>query len=220
MPPWWQGDLLLCECLYFVSNHIDPAGSSLDSRFLVGARYTHTVRQTRSAPGPLPCMRRQEADEQDNGCLLFFLSQAFPKCRDWELVRWFAKELTEMMIWGQLPSFAITLRRSMVSTLPTTSSRIFGLYFSTLSYYNQRCRPKIPSTHTMAAHMEFLRPESRWQWAKTWWRRVKSHGCHGKCQCSSLDNCAWLSHSKQIYILFVPAMPSWCECWARWRRQY
>lgn len=36
-------------------------------------------------------------------------------------------------MWGQLPSLAMTLRRSMVSAFPTTSSRTIGLYFSTLA---------------------------------------------------------------------------------------
>jgi len=41
--------------------------------------------------------------------------------------------LTEIMICGMLPSSAITFSLSMVSTLPTTSSRMAGRYFSTLS---------------------------------------------------------------------------------------
>jgi hypothetical protein len=40
--------------------------------------------------------------------------------------------LTEMMMCGMLPSSAITFSLSIVSTLPTTSSRTAGRYFSTL----------------------------------------------------------------------------------------
>lgn len=34
--------------------------------------------------------------------------------------------LTEMMMWGQFPSLAITFRRSIVSTLPTMSESVLG----------------------------------------------------------------------------------------------
>lgn len=40
--------------------------------------------------------------------------------------------IPEMMTWGMLPSLAMILSRSIVSVLPTTSSRKTGRYFSTL----------------------------------------------------------------------------------------
>lgn len=40
--------------------------------------------------------------------------------------------MPEMMTWGMLPSFAMIFSRSIVSVLPTTSSRKTGRYFSTL----------------------------------------------------------------------------------------
>ena len=50
---------------------------------------------------------------------------------------WFTREeqvrSTEIIICGQFPSLAITFKRSIVSALPTTSSNVCGLYFSTLN---------------------------------------------------------------------------------------
>jgi hypothetical protein len=39
---------------------------------------------------------------------------------------------TDIIIWGQFPSLAMTFRRSIVSLLPTMSSKMWGRYFSTL----------------------------------------------------------------------------------------
>lgn len=47
---------------------------------------------------------------------------------------------TEIIICGQFPSFAITFNRSIVSSFPTTSSKTFGRYFSTLGGARTRCQ--------------------------------------------------------------------------------
>ncbi len=47
--------------------------------------------------------------------------------------------MPEIMTWGMLPSLAIIFRRSMVSVLPTISSRYTGLYFSTLARGQNGC---------------------------------------------------------------------------------
>jgi hypothetical protein len=39
-------------------------------------------------------------------------------------------------MWGQLPSLAMTFKRSIVSSLPTTSSNTCGRYFSTLHFFS------------------------------------------------------------------------------------
>ena len=51
---------------------------------------------------------------------------------------------TEIMMWGQFPSLAMTFRRSMVSELPTMSSSVFGLYFSTLSVRQRNPTASLP----------------------------------------------------------------------------
>jgi hypothetical protein len=61
---------------------------------------------------------------------------------------------TEIIICGQFPSFAITFNRSIVSSFPTTSSKTFGRYFSTLARTTRHAmweRKQSENLHTMAA---------------------------------------------------------------------
>lgn len=61
---------------------------------------------------------------------------------------------TEIMICGQFPSLAITFRRSIVSALPTTSSNVCGLYFSTLDQDVGHLVPKYAEALTKVIHMQ------------------------------------------------------------------
>lgn len=93
-----------------------------------------TFRQRRSTLIRLLYMRLRAAGVPDNGYSSSYQYPGGPVGEESRRTvrvssRW---KSTEIMICGQFPSLAITFKRSIVSALPTTSSNVCGLYFSTL----------------------------------------------------------------------------------------
>ena len=92
-----------------------------------------TVRLRHSTLVRLLYMHLQAVGVPDNVYLLSYQYPEGPVGESGHIVRARTRQQsTEMMICGQFPSLAITFKRSIVSALPTTSSNVCGLYFSTL----------------------------------------------------------------------------------------
>jgi hypothetical protein len=132
--PWWQCHFFLCKRLDLVTNDIN---TSTDVQVRDNAKSIDflchpTFHQMRSAPTRPLCTRHPASGELDNECSLFCRCQASPGVSVRLGIEMEKFSRTDIIICGQFPSFAITLSLSMVSTLPTTSSKTCGLYFSTL----------------------------------------------------------------------------------------
>jgi hypothetical protein len=83
----------------------------------------------------LPYKPRPEVHELNSGCLLFCRYPASPsRQKIVTLIRGvhIFQSLTDIMMWGQFPSTAITFKRSIVSSFPTISLSVCGRNFSSL----------------------------------------------------------------------------------------
>jgi hypothetical protein len=95
-----------------------------------------TSRPTRWVLKQLLCKHSRVVGELDSVCLWFFQFLAYPFIHEMVLQNWNHCKITDIMMWGQLPSRAMTLSLSIVSLLPTMSSKTTGRYFSTLTRVN------------------------------------------------------------------------------------
>lgn len=133
MPSWWQRDLLLRKRFDFVANDIDSTNEGCYDWIKVGKAWsTH-----------------RSSDAFNSSTPSLYASPSSWWAKQWMLVvfpipgnpyrRVIRSALgnehhnhTDIIIWGQFPSLAMTFSRSMVSELPTTSTNLSGRYFSTL----------------------------------------------------------------------------------------
>ena len=129
---WRQCHLFLSKRLDLVPYDVDASVTRLCDALKQWTGCHPTVHLKHSAPVHPPCTRPPASDALNNGYWLFSQSLAFPLTviRVLSIAERIAQ--TVMMIWGQLPSLAITFSRSIVSAFPTMSSSTSGRYFSTL----------------------------------------------------------------------------------------
>lgn len=149
MPSRRERNFLLCEGFDLIPNDIDTSNSSKVSISIPDREFRReerlTVHQKHSTPKHLPYMHSQVIGGQDNG---YSSSSQYledpvrpsPPPPSVELPHVGIPRHTEIIICGQFPSFAITFNRSIVSSFPTTSSKTFGRYFSTLGGARTRCQ--------------------------------------------------------------------------------
>jgi hypothetical protein len=128
-----EGYFLLRECLYFVPHNIDTSTERGYEAMCAANDQMRTFRQRHSTLIHPLYMHLQAVGVPDNGYSLSYQYPGGPVEKLRRTVRARSKwECTEIIMCGQFPSLAITFKRSIVSALPTTSSNVCGLYFSTL----------------------------------------------------------------------------------------
>lgn len=151
----WQSDLLLSKGFDFIPHNIDTSAHG-QIPCLLQRLSQPTSRRMRSIPSHLLCRRLQEAVELDNVCWSFCQYRGGPGWSSSNKRHGSKLRRTEIMICGQFPSLAMTLSRSMVSAFPTTSSKVSGRYFSTLSGRVSVANDAEHAVHTMEAHIRYL----------------------------------------------------------------
>lgn len=110
----WEGDLSLSERLYLVSDYVD---TSVPTSIFTLDQLDLTHRSSDAFSSSTPSLYASPR----SACARQCIEVVFP-----------IPGIPEMMICGTLPSSAMTFNRSMVSELPTISSKRTGRYFSTL----------------------------------------------------------------------------------------
>jgi hypothetical protein len=130
---WRQCNLRLSKGLDFIPHDIDASCTRVRTRYgRVGAHKAHRSSEAFSSSTPsLYAEPRSWCARQWMLVVLPIPGIPYGK-RIIDALISSKQKLTEIMMCGQLPSRAITFSRSMVSLLPTTSSRTLGRYFSTL----------------------------------------------------------------------------------------